>query len=317
MGERASDESRKPGPGTARIVFSAGSLDAALTGTLPCVTCGYELKGLSIRNVCPECGTAVRATILYKVDPLAEEFRPIRHRRTVAVGLMAWSLGGLAAGLGCWVLRAMDFVPTVPITAAALPLISWLVVAAAAISGIGSLVLVRPTPATSLPHMAQALAGSLAYFPLVWAVWRMLLEIDPVRAAPYFSGPPQPDRIFMRFIASASIVVILLGVRPSARDLVKRSMVMRTGRVDRQTLLGMAVVSGIVMVGDALRLASGNVRWADPETVGIAGSVIIVIGSGLLTLGLIGAAVDSWRIARAVLIPSPSMRQVLGDSAGV
>lgn len=315
MGDGIGDQRRTPGPGTARIVFSASSLDSALTGSLPCVTCGYELKGLSIRNVCPECGTAVRATILYKVDPMAEEFRPIVYRRWIAFGLIAWSIGGLIVGAGCWLLRILDWVPSLDVTAAAGPLISWAIVASAVVSGIGSLALIRPIPGTPISHNLQALGAVAAYIPLVWALARILLEIDPTRAPPYFSGPPQPDRILIRFIALGAIVVILLGVRPNARDLVKRSMVMRTGRVDRQTLLGMAIVAGLIMVGDALRLMSGSVRWADPDLLSIAGSVVIAIGSAMLTLGLVGAAVDSWRIARAVLIPAPSIRQVLGHDA--
>jgi hypothetical protein len=315
VGERTRDEDRTPGPGTARIVFSAARLDTALTGTLPCVTCGYELKGLSIRNVCPECGTAVRATILYQVDPYAEEFRPIVHRRTVAAGLVLWSASALAAAVACWMLRASDVLYVWGISGGALHRASWVVLAAAMLSGIGSLGLIRPVPGTPFKHILQALVGSATYVPLIWALWRMHLELDPIRSAPYFAGSPQTDRILLRFVASASIIIILLGVRPNARDLVKRCMVMRTGRVDRQTILGMAAVVGLTMAGDGLRLAGPSATWADPQIMDLAGTVVIAIGSAMLTLGLVGALLDSWRIARAVLIPAPSLRHVIGDEA--
>jgi hypothetical protein len=315
VGERTRDEDRSPGLGTARIVFSAARLDSALTGTLPCVTCGYELKGLSIRNVCPECGTAVRATILYQVDPYAEAFRPIVHRRTVAAGLVLWSAGALAAALACWLLRASDLLYVWGISGTGLRSASWVVIAAAMLSAVGSIVLIRPVPGTPIKHTLQALVGVFAYVALIWALWRMHLELDPIRSAPYFAGSPQTDRILLRFVASASIIIILLGVRPNARDLVKRCMVMRTGRVDRQTILGMAAVVGLAMAGDGLRLAGSSAAWADPQTMDIAGTVVIAIGSAMLTLGLVGALVDSWRIARAVRIPAPSLRHVIGDEA--
>ncbi len=292
--------------------MSAATLDSALTGSLPCVTCGYELKGLSIRGVCPECGTAVRATILYKVDPQAEEFKPIRHPHILAAGLVLWSIGGLVAAGACWFLRGLDLVSLWGGSGRAMPALVWTAVCATVISGIGSLALAHPMPGTRGGKVLQALVGTAAYVPLVWSMWRMLATMDPLRSAPYFAGPPQADRIVMRFIALASVVVILLGIRPNARDLVKRSMVLRTGRVDRQTLLGMAAVAAVTMVGEGIRLAAAGRQWGDPETLAVAGAVVIGIGSGMLTLGLIGSAVDSWRIAKAVLIPSPSLRQVVG-----
>ena len=34
-------------------------LGLSLLGSLPCITCRYDLKGISIRGVCPECGTPI------------------------------------------------------------------------------------------------------------------------------------------------------------------------------------------------------------------------------------------------------------------
>ena len=54
----------------------------------------------------------------------------------------------------------------------------------------------------------------------------------------------------------------------------------------------------------------------DPDLLRFVGTLIIAFGSALLTLGMVGALVDSWRIARAVLIPSPTLKDVLGSDAG-
>src|SRR3954470_14312241 len=83
-----------------------------LTGNLPCVTCRYNLRGLSIKSVCPECGTAVRAAILAAVDPYAPILQPLYAPRLAATGLMLWAGGALAAGLLTWSLRLADLFAT-------------------------------------------------------------------------------------------------------------------------------------------------------------------------------------------------------------
>jgi hypothetical protein len=87
----------------------ASRVDQSLRGSLPCCVCGYELKGLSIRSVCPECATAVRGTILYRVDPQADEFKPIRWPRVTAWGMRFWGTGAAIAALSLWVLRLSEY----------------------------------------------------------------------------------------------------------------------------------------------------------------------------------------------------------------
>lgn len=285
---------------------------AALTGALPCITCKYDLKGLSIRALCPECGTAVRATILWKVDPMADEFRPIHHRRLVASGLVLWSFAALGAALAVWGLRVTDLIEGHSTLGVRPGWLANLAVALAAASALGMIALVRPISGMPWRHQLAALCSLAAYVPLLWAMWRIHLGIDRGGPIPYFASEPQPARLALRLIASGFMVVIILGVRPNARDLVKRSLVMRTGRVDRQTLLIMAAVLAITMVGDALRLAGLRALPGEISILAVVGSLLVAVGSGFFTLGLGAAAIDSWRIARSVLIPSPSLRQVFG-----
>ena len=68
---------------------------AVLEADVHCARCGYNLRGISIRSVCPECGAAVRATILAVVDPHASELQPIRHPWPVAAGLVLWAASAL------------------------------------------------------------------------------------------------------------------------------------------------------------------------------------------------------------------------------
>ncbi len=72
-------------------------LSRELAGDLPCIQCGYNLRGLTVKGMCPECGTSVRATLLAVVDPMAGEFRPISFPRLTAYGMLVWSHAAVAS----------------------------------------------------------------------------------------------------------------------------------------------------------------------------------------------------------------------------
>lgn len=286
-------------------------LDAALTGKLPCVVCTYDLRGLSIRAVCPECGTAVRATILYTVDPEAEEFRPLNGRRLVAVSLVLWSVAALTASLFAWVPRIADLIGR---SAIHTPETGWarsgLLICAAA-SGLAMIGLVRPIRSMPLRKSIFAFLALAAYAPLIWAMSRILYRIDPISGAPYIQSDPDPVRLSMRLLMGACLVTILLGFRPNARDLVRRSLAIRTGRVDRQTILAMVAAVLLAATGDALRLISIGLGPVEGSFVQVIGTFVVTVGSLFLTLGMLGAVIDCWRISRSILIPSPTLRQII------
>ena len=76
-------------------------------------------------------------------------------------------------------------------------------------------------------------------------------------------------------------------------------------------------MSSVVVVG----LLGDSIRWGvATDLVGAPGGVLdfvarllVVFSSMLLTLGLLSAAVDSWRISSAILTPSPSMSDLFGE----
>ena len=77
-----------------------------LTGDLPCIGCGYDIRGLSVLSQCPECGLAVRATVLHRVDPSAEALRPMPTPRLTSLGIVAWTGFGLLTAIMLWAPRA-------------------------------------------------------------------------------------------------------------------------------------------------------------------------------------------------------------------
>lgn len=289
---------------------SGAALDRLLTGTLPCIRCGYDLRGLSIRGVCPECGTPLRTTILYRVDPEADAFQPIRFRRAVAAALVIWPGASLLA-IGClWVARGGELLRALGIgVEVERTVLAWTVLASCVLSAGALAMLVRPFRTLAWWRTLCVVIGVLCYYPIAFSVLRML-EIDGVHPDP-FTRYTTADRWAWRLLLGAGMVGVFLGFRPVARELVKRSLALRTGRVDRQTLLAMAAATLLGMVGDVIRLSSGSLGMMGEEAWIVLSSILILVGSGFVTIGMVACMVDGWRIGKSVLLPSPSARAVL------
>jgi hypothetical protein len=306
------EQSSEPGQGvTPEFAPSAerrpesALLGRELGGDLPCVVCGYNLRGLSIRGVCPECGSGVRATILAVVDPHATILRPIYLPRFVAGGLVVWALSGLVIAIVLWwphfaAAAAVSFhrVPA--------PDLSLLLVALVACWAAGAASLVRPHGGIPWWYTVAAVCALALHAPMGWALLHLYRTDWPASAA-------GTRRVFVAMACLAAIFVLL---RPTARLLVARSLLLRSGRVDRQTLYGMAAAALLVAIGHGI-IRFSVVGWVGGQVVvRVLGVALLVIGAALLTLGLIGCVIDSVRIARAILRPRRTLKQVLRSGIG-
>jgi hypothetical protein len=300
---------------SARGPLAPSDLARELTGDLPCAGCGYNLRSMSIRGVCPECGTAVRATLLSRIDPFADVLRPISWPVVTAGGLMIWSIFALVAALLIWILRGGDAWAAwtgspgprrVPVVMAA--------VVCVALSGLGALVLVRPHAGIPWRQRASAAIAVLAIVGYALLSWQLHGVFDASHARPY-SALLLPERNWLRLALGGLMLVALLGLRPNIRLLASRSLVMRMGRVDRQTIRALVVAVLITALGDAMHLIAAKTQHPDGVlyTVGLA---LIGLGSMLITVGLGGIVVDSLRLVAVILRPPISMRQVLGGETG-
>lgn len=298
-------DDRAAGAGSA----APSSLGKQLRGDLPCFACRYNLKGVSIRGVCPECGTAVRATILAMVDPLAKELRPIRRPRLVAMALCGWGLFSFIAALVTWL-------PYVP----GLGEIDWraVLLIAGVLSGVGAMSFVRPHDRILRGHSILAALGVMMYVPMLY----FAAELAGPRWVfaglryPPAGHEPVTNRLYLRLLFGASLIGALLMLRPNARLLVARSLALRTGRVDRQTIMAMAVAVGAAALGDLLMLLSTRFLGVTHDTIHMAGVVLVVAGSVLLTIGTIGLMIDSFRIARSIALPTPSLAAIIHGPPG-
>lgn len=275
-----------------------GAIVSELTGSLPCVRCRYDLKGLSILSACPECGTMVRATLLAVVDPLAKELRPISSPRVASAGLVAWGTFGFLALLTAWVRLALN------ITGYAFEAdysLGVLIVTFTALSGLGSIALIRPQPDLPFLWRFGAAVGVVAYIPLCLALLDLLNGLRPSGWQP----EPTPAYTVLAGGIEVSLLIITLGLRPNARLLAARSVLMRSGRVDRQTLLALSAVLGVCMAGTFIIAAAANNPSADLWT--LVGRLLLLVGSVLFTLGAAGVMIDCWRIRPVVAQPPLSL----------
>lgn len=285
-----------------------------LKGDVRCARCRYNLRGLSVRGVCPECGTPVRGTLLAIIDPAASEFQPLFLPGLAALLLTLWAWGALLAALSVLALRLNELAWLMGLgELSESP--AWRVAPAAlaAVSGVGALSHVRPHRMIPLWQSGLAALGVCAYVPLGIALYQIHAAIDPVLPHPYADPMMATDaRTWWRLAASACAAAAIVGVRPNARLMVSRCMLMRTGRVDRQTLLVIVGALGLAMLGDVLHLASSQLGEGG-EVLRPIGTTLIGVGSLLVLLGLVGVVIDAWRIRYAMVTPPLSLSDVLED----
>ncbi|MBY0312294.1 MAG: hypothetical protein K2W85_09515 [Phycisphaerales bacterium] len=289
------------------------ALGRELGGDLPCVVCGYNLRGLSIRSMCPECGTGVRATILALVDPQASELQPIRFPRLVASAVVLWAAGAVAVAMMCWLPHAADALRTLGVNVER-PSAKLGVMLGLITSLLGAFVLVRPHAKLGFAVPMMTLLGALLYLPLGYVMWKHQALMDAIGGPRYLTGwAPMVEATTLNVTAFVLIAAIIMLQRPIARTLVARSLVMRTGRVDRQTMYAMAIACGLAIAGVLLGRAvpSSVPMWADLARV--SGIVLIGFGSAMLSIGLLGSLLDCARIASAIVAPKPTLRKVIRE----
>ncbi len=282
-----------------------------LSGHLPCARCRYELQGLSIASNCPECGLPISATILAVVDPYAKELQPIPHPRWTFAGLMVWATGALVTTGLMWLahLGAMAYslfrIQATP---------SWLasvIVASTLLSGIGVLALVRPHAKIRRRQQLAAAIAACGFLPFAWLHWELFADSAQSLGFEFFSSQPDEARVVTRLLCGLLGVLITLGLRPNARVLVSRSLVLRTGKVDRQTLYALAAAFGVGVIGDAIQLASLHLRPVSMDVMRSVGMALAVLSSLLCTLGVVGLFVDTWRLRHAVLSEPLDLGQLI------
>lgn len=294
-------------------VRSGSEVAKRLKGDIPCVQCGYNLRQLSVLEVCPECGTPVRATVLAVVDPYASVLQPVRFRRLVAAGLVVWAGGAVLAALLTWAVRAGDVYAV--LAGVEVRMVRWSQCGAALIvmSSLGAAALVRPHAKIPVWQSVCAVCGVVGGLTAAYLYWELQVRHDPLHVRPFVESiVVQPHRAWMRMEIAAVMAAGLLLLRPAARMLSARSLLLRMGRVDRQRIFALVMALGLASAGDLARLAAQELTEPWMTALNTIGIVTIAVGSMLLTVGLIGTLVDCVRIARVIVKPAAALSDVVG-----
>jgi hypothetical protein len=289
---------------------------ADLGGDLPCVQCKYNLRGLSVLGECPECSTAIRATVLAVVDPMASEFRPIARPRVLAAAVVLWPVGLLASvvtTLGATLLseRVAMLVP-----GHALAPWGWaklLPAFFAAVSGLAACALIHPHEGVPRRDRRLAMLGVLAYVPAIALLVGMQGWGEPVMSLAghtwWFAASGG-----MGMLAAAGAVALLAAtlvcLRPNARRLAARSLLLRMGRVDRQTLRSLAGVLMLPVAGHVCGVVAGAVG-SELDILAVIGGLFNVAGYTLFVLGMFGVILDCVRISRVIIHPPKGLEALL------
>ncbi len=284
-----------------------------LTGPLRCVSCRYELRGLSIKGNCPECGLPVRATLLRMVDPDAIELQPVGRPRLVAIGLLLWAVGSFAAlvtGVLIWAGITIDGL----LNEAARESLVLVGAVVLGVSGLGALAIVRPHGGISRRRVLASVLAVLLY-PLAVKLYADVgLYATPESGSSLLAVWAEETAVSRWRVERLCLwLTLALGawlLRPNLRLLASRSLVLRSKRVDRQTIAATIAAMLIAAAGDAIGLAVGAMGdWAAP--LALLSAVLVGLGVVLLALGALGTVMDTIRLLPAVLQPPLAIGDVI------
>jgi hypothetical protein len=294
------------GAGTAPLAFELG-------GDLPCVRCRYNLKGLTIRGTCPECGLPMRATLLAVIDPRASELQPIFHPWLTSVGVAAWALAAVAAALlaagECVVSVFMPASPWLAANSGLRLLVPMLV----AVSGLGALAVIKPHDRMPRSGQIMAWVGVSLYLPLVaLLIVKAHVPMPQPRPGEWSIAASGDFAGLLNVGVDLLLIAMLILLRPNLRILSARCLLMRQGMVDRQTMRAVASVLGLCVAGHLMGVLGTSL--GSFGMIFMIGGILSGIGTIFFLIGLVGISIDALRMSRVITSPPLSMIELLSPS---
>jgi hypothetical protein len=142
------------------------------------------------------------------------------------------------------------------------------------------------------------------YLPLIASLAIIHRSIDPVHLSGFsLDEDPPLRRTLWKLAGDLAIFASVLLTRPNARLLAARSLLMRTGQVNRQTLAALAAAVGISIIGDLLLIAA-RMDWTRgfwDSATRWSGHTLTLVGGTLLLIGLGGVVLDVWRLLPVIV----------------
>ncbi len=106
------------------------------------------------------------------------------------------------------------------------------------------------------------------------------------------------------------LALALICLRRNARRLAARSLLLRTGRVDRQTLRSLAGVLMLPVTGHLCGVVAGVVG-PELDILAVIGGLFNVAGYTIFVLGMCGVILDCVRIATVIVRPPKGLETLL------
>ncbi len=253
----------------------------------------------------------VRATILGIVDPHADELTPLRFPRVTAIGLNLWSMGAMTAVVMVWMMRGTEVLRDLGISTWIPGVFAWIGLAGLIGSMFGAMTMIRPHAAITRAEAIRSSLGVSAYIALIFVYEAIYLGHDVVSPSPLFApGGDAIGRSVLRIAIFVLVACIVLGLRPAAVGLAVRSVIVRTGRVDRQSMLAVLASLGIATVGDLISITAQFMPISVHDILEIISIVIISLGSVLFTVGMINICVDTIRLYPVLVRPGVGLSDI-------
>jgi hypothetical protein len=240
------------------------------------------------------------------VDPLAAELAPIYSPRLLFTALCIWSCATLAGCVLVWTIRALEFTTaggTQP------QLIAWLGPAACVLICIAAVALVpmaRPHARLEPGTTIGVLVAVFAYVTLAGLWWIIFVSMDRQTLSLFASATADDGkRTMLRLACGAATAVAVLGLSRCWKSLQSRSVLMRSGRLDRQSTPSLLAAIGIAAAGDIIWLLFKPEQETSIEgsLVRIISIALVGVGSMLLTVGIVAIAIDVIKLRPVILAP--------------
>jgi hypothetical protein len=285
-----------------------GAARGVVASPVHCRQCGYNLFGLQARGACPECGLEIWETIVHTVDPPASRLPRLHNPATVGNALL-WLIIFIAAGALLLVLRPIALGIDALDESGLRNLAGWTPVylpyaaGVFALAGLWSVWRLAPPRAEEPRGAVRRDLWLLGAGLLLWVVLMPAVAWTELSAASWWLV----DAIWLALAAAG--VVGLLGLRGVLETIGLRSRLYRTARSGRQGIQGLVAAILGTAAGHAIHLiaaAAGGLRYL--ETLG---TVIVIICTLMLVIGLVYLAVNAWWIRHALRCPPPPLSDLV------
>lgn len=304
----------------------APALPGRVLLTVLCRRCGYNLRGVEAGGKCPECGDEAWPSIRPLIDISRERFALLHRPRHLALALVAVPLSLLISAGLCWAPYLEAVVRQIRSPGASLlsapsrgRFAATMIAAGVALAA--TVVLRQPTGAPPPRSYRLGLRRGRAGVILWGGLLALLFAYDAAHPpqAQAWADLLQVDgsRSLIRLGLDAAVLFMLWGFLPIMRLLSVHSLPHRLGGASRQGFSALVAALLTVVAGDVgslcvwgLDAAGVPARLLDP--FGVIASMLILVGSAMLTLAVFNLTMDSMRLATNLYRPTRPVEQVVG-----